>query len=69
MVQEERAASAKVLGQRHIGEFETARSQRDWCGRREGLMGGENVRGKQRVLHTKAWMGAGKTKAWGGVSG
>lgn len=50
-----RNASAKVLGQRHIREFETAQSQHDLCGRREGLMGGEKVRGKQRMLHTKAW--------------
>lgn len=55
IVQEEGTASAKVLGQRHIGESEIAQSQLDLCGRREGLMGGEKVRGKQRVLHTKTW--------------
>lgn len=39
VVQKEGTASAKVLGQRYIGEFEIAQSQHDLCGRREGLMG------------------------------
>lgn len=47
--QEGGTASAKVLGQRRMGEFETARREHGWCERGEGRVRGEDREGAVRA--------------------
>ena len=47
--QKEDTASAKVLGQKHIGQFETAPRKHSWCRRGEDRVRGE---GRRRFMQT-----------------
>lgn len=47
--QKEGTASAKVLGQKHVGMFETAPRKHSWCRRREDRVRGE---GRQWFMQT-----------------
>lgn len=48
--QKEGTASAKVPGQRHTGEFETAPRERGWCG---GVTGRVREEGKEGLVHAR----------------
>lgn len=49
--QKEGTTSAKVLGQRHTGAFETAPREHGWCGTGEGRVRGEG----RRVFMQRLW--------------